>query len=225
MHAAGTSTLSNTRNPVWEFTRAVVHRLRAVKSEISWRVQGCPAPPPPHVKRKILRRLARRHGSRIMVETGTLYGETLHALRDSFDQLHSIELSRELYEGAKRRFAGDRKIHLWFGDSGEVLSHVLTLVDRPAMFWLDGHYSGGPTALGSEATPIVRELGLVSRHQLHCSNVVVIDDARLFDGTGDYPTLDHLRREAMRLGFTQFKVINDMIVLKGENQDQRAETG
>ena len=216
---AGTSTLSNVRSPVWEFARTVIHRLRAAKSEISWRLQGCPAPPPPHIKRKFLRRLARRHGSRIMIETGTLYGETLHALRDTFEQLHSIELSSELYEAAKRRFAGVDKIHLWFGDSGEVLRQVLTVVDRPAMFWLDGHYSGGPTALGKEATPIVRELGLVSRHRLHASNVVVIDDARLFDGTGGYPTLDHLRREALRLGFTQFSVTNDMIVLRGENQD------
>jgi len=47
------------------------------------------------------------------LETGTLHGDILAALRRYFKELHSIELRPELYKKAALRFANDRKIKLW----------------------------------------------------------------------------------------------------------------
>ena len=163
---------------------------------------------------RVLRRIARQCDARVFVETGTYQGDTLKALRRNFDQLHSIELSQRLHGRAAERFAGDRKVRLWCGDSGDLLSEVLECVDKPALLWLDGHYSGGDTALGSEVTPIFRELKVLAQWPWRASYSIVIDDARLFNGTEGYPTLEALRAEAedMRLQF--LRVEYDMIVLR-----------
>ena len=66
----------------------------------------------------------------------------------------------------------------------------------PAVFWLDGHFSAGPTARADLDTPIVEELEAVLTHDRD-DHVVLIDDARLF-GTGDYPTIDQVRAQVAR---------------------------
>lgn len=81
-------------------------------------------------------------------------------------------------------------MHLLLGDSGIVLQEVLLALNRTALFWLDAHYSGGSTARGSVDTPIVQELDTIL--SLSPNSVVLIDDARLFDGSNSYPTLTEL---------------------------------
>jgi len=84
------------------------------------------------------------------------------------------------------------------GDSGEVLGQVLDEVAAPCLFWLDSHYSGGATARANVETPIVRELETIAKHGPR-DHVILIDDARDFDGRDDYPDLDTLRALAARL--------------------------
>src|SRR5579871_2612293 len=137
--------------------RAVYHTYRDWRAGWQWRIAGRPLPPPPHVKRRFLRSYGRAHGLRLFVETGTYVGDTIAALHGSFEHLHSIELSRELYERVFDRFGDDPKVTLWHGDSGDILPHLLPRLDAPTLFWLDGHYSGGTTARGVEDTPILRD--------------------------------------------------------------------
>jgi hypothetical protein len=200
--------------PYWWCQASRVRRwLQERKEGLLWTFHGRPVPPPAHVKRAFLRAHARRHGLRVFIETGTLYGDTLAALRNTFDILHSIELSRELYERASARFAGDARIQLWYGDSGDVLPRVLEEVRQPALFWLDGHYSGDGTAPGVEDTPICRELSHISKHPLHGEHLVVIDDARCFNGQNGYPHLSQLKQLAHTFGFTEITGGCDCIVL------------
>lgn len=141
--------------------------------------------PPPHpVKQQIVRSFGLLYGLRVLVETGTYLGTMIDAQKEYFDEIYSIELSKDLYERAKRKFKQPH-IHLMQGDSGELLGNIE--LNKPALFWLDGHYSGGVTALGSTVSPIFEELGHIKKSPHR--NVVLIDDARLFDG-GDYPTID-----------------------------------
>ena len=49
---------------------------------------------------------------KILVETGTYRGDMLDAMKDSFDTLYSIELSKELYDLARSRFKNVRHIQL-----------------------------------------------------------------------------------------------------------------
>src|SRR5258708_4484486 len=168
---------------IWDF-----RENRRQSSEIKkWCAAGKPAPPPEAVKRVTLADYASAFNIGTMVETGTFMGGALYALKDQFKTLYSIELSENLALQARARFRKQPHIHILQGDSGKVLPQVLSSISEPCLFWLDGHYSGGITAQADLDTPIMRELQTVFRHPCK-THVILIDDARLFDGTHDYPT-------------------------------------
>lgn len=157
-----------------------------------WVAAGRPVPPPSLVKQNIVRHYARRFGLRTLVETGTYLGDMVDATQHDFTTIYSIELDRALHDRAKMRFAGHKQIHLLHGDSGAVLPKVLDEIHEPALFWLDGHWSGGITAKGERDTPIVAECEAVLRHHVN-GHVILIDDARCFTGENDYPTIAEIR--------------------------------
>jgi hypothetical protein len=193
--------------------RAVYRGYRDWSVGWNWRRAGRPLPPPPHIKRKFLRAYGRAHDLHVFVETGTYVGDTLAALRRSFEHLHSIELSPELYEGVFARFGDDRKITLWHGDSGDVLPRLLARLDKPTLFWLDGHYSGGVTARGVDDTPILRELEHISKHYLSKQHHLIIDDVRLFTGVDGYPELSAVQQAARHLGFRFCRKHDDFLII------------
>jgi hypothetical protein len=133
----------------------------------------------------------RRFKTRVFVETGTLFGDMIAAVRTYFDDVHSIELDAELCTKAQRRFARHRNVHIHLGDSSKVLPDLLREIHQPALFWLDGHYSGEFTARGELETPISAELESILGHPIR-NHVILVDDAREFNGTHDYPTLADL---------------------------------
>ena len=63
---------------------------------------------------------------------------------------------------------------------------------RPCLFWLDAHYSGGPTAKAEVETPIMQELDCIFAHPEAEEHILLIDDARCFTGENDYPSLKTL---------------------------------
>jgi predicted O-methyltransferase YrrM len=144
---------------------------------------------------------ARAFRSRTLIESGTYVGDMVEAQRARFPQVVSIELAPHLYRAARARFKQAQNVTLLQGDSGELMQSLLARLDGPALFWLDGHYSGGITALGSSETPVQRELETILGSAL--DSVILVDDARCF-GTGAYPTLDDVRAlvERLRPGWT-----------------------
>lgn len=177
----------------------------------AWIAAGRPVPPPHLAKRKVLLELARKHDCRILVETGTYYGEMIAALRTSFEDIYTIELSVPLHDLARRRFKGDARIRVLQGDSGAVLPSILPNLDRPTIFWLDGHYSAGVTAKTELDTPILVELDhILSAPDL--GHVLVIDDARDFGSDPGYPTLEAVREFVLaRRPSLEFSVDGDSI--------------
>jgi hypothetical protein len=163
---------------------------------LAWEQKGKPLPPPHMAKQQVLRSVAQEFGLRILVETGTFYGDMVEALKGDFEGIYSIELSRDLYEKARRRFAKEKHITLLQGDSGEVLERLVKVLEKPALFWLDGHYSAGETARGVKDTPILEELEhiLGSCEKRH---VIVVDDARCFGTDPAYPSVEELRSFVM----------------------------
>jgi hypothetical protein len=156
-----------------------------------WLAAGKPMPVSHQSKLEALREAGKEFGLDTLVETGTFLGDTLYMLYPHFNALYSIELSPLFYGKAQLRFRDSGKITLIQGDSGQELSKLVRGLDRPALFWLDGHYSGGATAKGSKDCPILEELDAIFSSPL--PHVLYIDDARLFTGSDDYPTLDELR--------------------------------
>ena len=153
-----------------------------------WLLRGRPVPAPPHRKRSILAEHVRDVRPTTFVETGTFRGDTVARIGPMVPRLVSIELDDVLYERARNRFRSRPNVEILHGDSAELLPEVVRTLHGSAVFWLDGHYSGGPTALGTDTTPIFSELqAILTSEQSH---VALVDDVRLFNGTDGYPALD-----------------------------------
>jgi hypothetical protein len=127
----------------------------------------------------MLKGIAQECALRTLIETGTFKGDTVRALRKDFDRIVSVELSSELYARALRRTRHQGNVELVLGDSALVLTSIVNTLDRPALFWLDAHYSGGRTALGDTVSPIEAEMNAVLGASVR-GHVVLIDDAREF---------------------------------------------
>jgi hypothetical protein len=180
-------------------------------SVAAWQQDGKPVPPPDLVKRVTLADFGAAFHLDTFIETGTLFGSSLYALKRRFKTLYSIELSTELAEKARHRFRSSPHIHILQGDSGAVLPELLEKITTPCLFWLDGHYSGGITARSDLDTPILKELQTILDHPCK-EHVILIDDARMFDGTHDYPTIETLRQMfAAQRPHYEFSVANDSI--------------
>ena len=180
-----------TKTPLYDSLRNLVIRRRELKELADWERNGRPIPPPHIVKQQTLKTISKRYGLKILVETGTYYGDMVEAMKDVFNQLYSIELSAELYKKAKKRFKGEKHIELICGDSGLELMNLMSKIDQPTLFWLDGHYSAGVTAKGEKDTPIYEELNHIL-NSTDKGHVIIIDDARCFGADPNYPSIKEL---------------------------------
>lgn len=188
-----------------------LRQRKRVREQQRWEATGRTGAAPHLIKQRAIAQHAKRFGTRIMVETGTFYGDMCHAMRNHFDQIYTIELSDKLYADAICRFRNTPNITPLHGDSGVVIKDVLDKLDQPALFWLDGHYSAGPTARGRLDTPVSEELDHILAHRVH-NHVMLIDDARCFTGEGGYPVLAELQQHLLeQRPDWGFEVENDCI--------------
>lgn len=190
----------------------LLRRRRQLREFHRWDRSGRAAPPPHLVKQQVIRRYAQQHGCDVLVETGTYRGDMLLAMLSVFRRLYSIELHPVLHQRACRLFRGRSQVRLLQGDSGQRIPDVLQELDRPALFWLDGHYSAGNTAKAGLNTPVVEELNHILAHPVR-DHVILIDDARLFNGTDDYPTIDNIREQVIPFGAFDVQVEHDVIAI------------
>ena len=171
---------------------AVLKAARNKKEIIDWEKSDKTGPPPHLIKQKIVKEYGRKFNLDFLVETGTYTGEMVSAVKDNFKDIFSIELSDELCSQAKKKFGDFPNIHILCGDSSKILPEILKSNRKPCLFWLDAHYSGGITEKGGVETPIADELNEIFNHYIDGS-VILIDDARCFNGEKDYPTLKWVR--------------------------------
>ena len=175
-----------------------------------WEKNGRPFPPPHIIKQMAIEEYKNKFHIEILVETGTYLGEMVEAQLNNFSRIISIELSKKFYKRAKQKFKNNPKVELLQGDSGKKLNEVVPLLNGPALFWLDGHYSGGITAKGEKECPVPEELNTILKSPL--PHIILIDDARLFNGTHDYPTIEQIK-EIIRSNNRQYMVeIKDDII-------------
>jgi hypothetical protein len=169
--------------------RSVVSNLRVP----SWILHGRPHPSPPHLKRRAVLEFVQHQEFKVFIETGTYRGDMLARVskKTSISKIVSVELDPTLAIEAQFRFRKNSRIKILIGDSGEVLRSACIELPSPALFWLDGHFSGGVTALGDATTPIFAELQAI--HSCgRKADLILVDDIRLFNGTDGYPTLEEL---------------------------------
>jgi hypothetical protein len=155
-----------------------------------WKSKGSPVPPPHIIKERTVEQYRQEYNCDILVETGTYRGDMIYAGRNYFKQIYSIELDSNLHKKALKKFKKYSHIEIYQGDSGAVLQKIIPKLDRPTLFWLDAHYSGGITAKGEKECPVFEELATIFSSTHH--HIVLIDDARCFTGKHDYPTIKAL---------------------------------
>ncbi len=165
-----------------------------------------------------MRKLASSFALEAFVETGTYLGDTTANARAVFRVVHTIELSNTLAAKARQRFVGDPDIHVHCGDSATMLAEVVGQISGPTLFWLDGHYSEGVTAQGSQNTPIREELQIIAE-KAPKGAIILIDDLRLFDEKASeaaapasmhgYPTLNEIYADLSAMDYQLF-VLGDV---------------
>lgn len=189
----------------------ILEGYRIKNAHHRWISDGKPAPVPHAVKQMTVKTFAQKYAIRFFIETGTYLGDMVAAVSNDFDKIYSIELSEDLFKRAAKRFEGYKHINIVHGDSALVMPKILRSINVPCLFWLDGHYSAGVTAKGEKETPIWEELQHICDHPIK-NHVILIDDASLFVGKNDYPTLESLQKfvESRFPGY-MFEVRDDMI--------------
>jgi hypothetical protein len=136
------------------------------------------------VPRNLVAELQSRLALRRAVETGTWRGEGARRLAAVFPEVVTIELSSDLYEGARAAFAGDRRIRVLHGRSPALLREIAD--GTPSLYWLDAHWSYGDTAGRDDQCPLLEEIAAISAgsSSIDC---ILIDDARYFLATPGRP--------------------------------------
>jgi|SRR5215204_3865896 len=109
------------------------------------------------------------------VDTGTYHGYGARRLARIFDHAVTIELSEPLWRQARSRYGDVSNLDFLRGHSllPEIVDEAL-----PTFYFLDGHWSGGPTAGETDECPVLAEVAAIGAgHEKDC---IAIDDARLF---------------------------------------------
>ncbi len=159
---------------------------------IIWYLIGKPIPPPHIYKQKVVSRYGKKFLINTLIESGTYKGDMVYGVRNKFKSILTIELSNYFFKKAKERLKTYKNIKVLLGDSGKKIGMLLRSINEPCIFWLDGHYSSGDTAKGKTNTPIVSEVKSILNHKIR-THVILIDDARCFNGKNDYPKITSLR--------------------------------
>ena len=186
-------------------------RSRYAREVEGWESRGRTAPLPSALKQGIVLEYRKQYQLHILVETGTFFGAMVEACKDAFERIYSVELQEAFYRRARKRFARFPHIRLLHGDSATELAKILAEISQPCLFWLDAHFMGGITAKGLSECPALRELGLIGSHPVR-GHVILIDDARFFQGTGGWPTLQAVAELAASHGWA-CEVRDDIIRL------------
>lgn len=204
------------KTPCWSLILQKKHQ----KELVEWKKKGKPVPPPHIVKQQVLMEYAEKYGLIILIETGTLYGDMVAAMRKNFDSIFSFELSDKLFQMAVERFKNENNITIIHGDSGIELKKLMIRMNKPTLFWLDGHFSGGVTAKGIKDTPIYEELTAILKSDNANQSVIIIDDARCFGTDPSYPSIEVLCKFVKDIRpEVEISVKNDMIRIAPKNFD------
>lgn len=195
------------------------HRLRQLKKKYAiWQRQGMGEAMPNYGKQRTVIEYIKRFKPQVFIETGTYKGKMVYAVMPYIDNIYTIELSEFHFERAQNRFAGYPNIKIIQGQSGEILPKVLVNIEKPCLFWLDAHWSEGSTAKGQTNTPILQELQCILDHRRAEEHVILIDDARLFLGKDEYPTLEAMEQSVLAVHPRWIFEVKDDIIRTHSNR-------
>ncbi len=190
--------------------------LSLVRGYLQWAKRQFASPSPHFIKQACL--LRNGIPSATWIETGTFLGQTTHFLSKHAMKVYSIEPEPTLFKNAVNYFKDFKNVVILNSTSESEFPKLLPMISGDVNFWLDGHYSAGPTFKGQRDTPIVDELKNIGEHLDRLKQVcVLIDDVRCFDPQlpefSAYPPIDYLVNWA-RDHHLQWHVEHDIFVAR-----------
>jgi hypothetical protein len=161
-----------------------------------WILRGKPQRSPHLLKQRTVREYGKKFGLRILIETGTYYGEMVSAMKSRFDAVCSIEYSPELAARAAKEFAKYSHIKIIQGDSQTALPELLKSLEKPSLFWLDAGYYGWSGEQGDKKRLGV-ELDAILRHKIN-GHVILMDDAHGLNGKNGALTIEEVKKQIQK---------------------------
>jgi hypothetical protein len=138
------------------------------------------------------------------IETGTYQGETSIWASKYFENVITIEASKEVYNGLNLKKYSN--ITALYGNSQELL---LNVTKESSIFYLDAHNSGGSTF---NSYPLLDELDLIN--QTNLKHVIIVDDARFCMAVFNDESYGEITDICNKLSFNNRYVIifDDMLI-------------
>lgn len=112
------------------------------------------------------------------IETGTYRGYTSVWASENFSTVMTVEYAEAIYKETSQKYGHIENIEFQFGDSRAFLNDIAPNLEESAVFWLDGHWSGGDTYGSDDPCPLLDELQAINRSPIE--HYILIDDARQF---------------------------------------------
>lgn len=117
----------------------------------------------------------------VFFESGSHVGEGIQkALDAGFKNIISTELAQNYHYHCLYRFKNNDFVHLYLGDNEDLMGKLISVINEPITFWLDGHNSGGDTAWGKHESPLMQELEIIKNHSIK-THTLIIDDLRCWE--------------------------------------------
>lgn len=175
-----------------DFIQRTYHSYRIAVEKRRWNKKENAIDIPLCAKEDIISKYRIRHSIRIFIETGTNYGDMVWRQRNNFEEIYSIELATDLANFSTKRFRNKENIKIIQGDSGKIIARILDEINEPAILYLDAHYLGKNAVRGYKDCAISDELPVILSTGIN--HIIIINDAHLFKGERDYPSLDSISR-------------------------------
>lgn len=171
-----------------------------------------------HVQAFDLTQLINTFSLKGYIETGTGIGDSLsHALKfDAFEELHTIEIDKDLYDKAIIKFQ-DPRLKIYNKYSREALPEILGLIkeDKNYLFFMDAHFPEADFGIapdryqtslqkyGKDALPLEEELSIIRQKRLQAKDVLIIDDVWIYE-KGPFETGNWIEQDKMSIGNMNF---------------------
>jgi hypothetical protein len=138
-------------------------------------------------KFRTLRAVQQRTGARQLIETGTFRAVTTRRCAPHFDRVYTIEIDEGLAASARAALRSYPNVTAIQGDAVEELERLFR--EEPiadVLVFLDGHFSGPGTSMGSVPEPALDLLAFLAQHASRIRGIVV-DDFREFGQEPGWP--------------------------------------
>lgn len=132
-----------------------------------------------------------KHDSKILIETGTYLGDSIHyGLKFDFSKIYSVELLEKNYSHAKKRFENDSKVSIINNNSIDGLIEILDGKNiGNTIFWLDAHlpnfydktYGDDYKKDKDILIPLEEEIKVIVKYKDISNDVFIIDDLRIYE--------------------------------------------